>query len=111
MTTPLVFSTSVIDPLEARRQRRQTYHMARRIVGSLAKDLRAIDERLGTLAAAIPQPGPDFDLLEEFGVGVRCVRGDLLGDAIETLEVLAHVDDDGLCRRYEERQRLLAKHG
>ena len=108
--THQVIPVPEIDPLAARRQRRRTFHMARRVIGSLASDLRTIDERLGTLAAAIPQPGDDFELLEELGVGVRCVRGDLLADAIETLEALAYVDDDGLCRRYEERQRLLAEH-
>ena len=107
MTTRLLVSKNSPTPLDVRRQRRETFHMARRIIGSLVNDLRQIDQRLGTLAAAIPKPGEQFELLEEIGDGVRCVRGDLLTDAIETLESLAYLDDDALCRRHSERQRLL----
>ena len=107
MTTRLLVSKNTPTPLDVRRQRRETFHMARRIIGSLVNDLRQIDQQLGTLAAAIPKPGEQFELLEEVGDGVRCVRGDLLADAIETLESLAYLDDDALCRRHAERQRLL----
>ncbi len=105
--TTLFVSRNTPTSLDVHRQRRQTFHMARRIIASLANDLRQIDQRLGTLAATIPKPGDQFELLEEIGDGVRCVRGDLLADAIETLESLAYLDDDALCRRHAERNRLL----
>jgi hypothetical protein len=43
--------------------------------------------------------------------GLRCVRSDLLADAIETMEVLATADDAELRRRFEERHGWLAVEG
>ena len=90
-----------------RRARRRNYHIARRALATFVDQLREIDQRLAILASAIPEPGKEFDVYEELGRGVRCVRTDLLEDAIITLETLAYLDDDALIRRHEERCRLL----
>ncbi len=75
--TTLFVSRNTPTSLDVHRQRRQTLHMARRIIGSLVNDLRQVDQRLGTLAATIPKPGDQFELLEEIGDGVRCVGGQI----------------------------------
>ncbi len=65
-TTRLLVSKNSPTPLDVRRQCRETFHMARRIIGSLVNDLRQIDQHLGTLAAAIPKPGEQFELPEDW---------------------------------------------
>ena len=106
MTNHLLPDPKALVQLGPRRQRRETISTARKVISSLSNDLRQIDQRLGTLSAAIPPQGDQFDVLEELGAGVRCVRSDLMTDAIEPLEALAHLDDEGLFRRYEERLKM-----
>ena len=87
---------SVSTHTTSRRRRRALARTPRGAIGSLAKDLRALDRRMGSLVETLPEPGPTFEPLSELATGLACVRSDLLADAIETLEALATLDDEAL---------------
>ena len=71
----------------------------------ITADLRRIDRQLETLVQALPEPDEDFHILKELRAAADCVRGDLLQDAIETLDNAATLSPIELRRRFEERKQ------
>ena len=98
---------SVSTRTTSRRRRRASARSPRGEIRRLVADLRALDGRMGSLVETLPEPGDVFEPLAELAAGLACVRGDLLADAIATLEALATLDDEALRRRFEERRRWL----
>ena len=74
-------------------------------LAEITADLRRIDQRLDTLAQNLPEPDEDFHILKELRAAADCVRGDLLQDAIETLDNAATLSPIELWRRFEERKQ------
>lgn len=82
---------------------------ARRDLQTIANTLRRQKAALGMVAATLREASIEddgFDVARELAAGADCVREDLLADAIETLEVLARLDDETLRRRFEERWEI-----
>ena len=71
---------------------------------SLAADLEELDHELERLASTLPEATQTFDLLAELGEAARCVRLDLLADAIATLRHAATATEPELRRDFEERR-------
>ena len=107
MLRPALNARSVSSRTESKRQRRTDLRRVQRAIGTLLKDLRALDSLIGGIARELPEPEASFDALAEVGKGLRCVKTDLLADAIETLDTLATLDDAELRRRFEQRQEWL----
>ncbi len=100
---------SVSAPITSEHQRPATVRRVRGAIRTLAADLRALDALIGGIAQELPQGGTTFEALAELGEGLRCVRTDLLADAIETLDALATLDEAELRRRFERRQGWLGR--
>ena len=66
-----------------------------------AAELQAIDHRLAAVADAIT-PRLGQILPSELEAGARCLRSDLLRDAIETLETLGRATEDSVRKRRSE---------
>lgn len=67
----------------------------------LAAELRQLDRRVAAVVDHLELDGGDA-LPMALYEGAQAVRGDLLGDAIETLMALAHENEEGArCRRLE----------
>ena len=111
MLQPTLAVRSVPTRTHTRHQRQAVLQSLRGTVTNLLTDLRNLDARIDGMTQALPTPGTHFDALAEMASGLRCVRSDLLADAIETLEVLATADDAELRHRFEERQGWLAVEG
>lgn len=74
----------------------------RQIILTHAADLEEIDTALERLAENLPEAAQTFDLLAELGEAIRCVRLDLLADALKTLRFAATADEQTLRRDFEE---------
>ena len=74
-------------------------------LAEITADLRRIDHRLETLVQDLPELDEDFHILKELRAAADCVRGDLLQDAIETLDNAATLSPIELRRRFEERKQ------
>ena len=110
MLQPTPSARSASASTDTRRQQ-ASIRRIQRTIGTLTDDLRALDALIGGIAQELPNSGPSFDALAEVGEGLRCVRTDLLADAIETLDALATLDDTELRRRFERRQGWLEAEG
>lgn len=102
---------SVSSPTASSRQRPAGVSRVRGAIRAVTADLRALDALVGGIAQELPRAGESFDVLAEVGEGLRCVRTDLLADAIETLDALATLEDTELRRRFERRQGWLEAEG
>ncbi len=75
-----------------------------RSLRAAARELEAIERRLTALGAQLPPPAEPFELLGELRAAIDCVRGDLLADAIATLQAAGSRSEsrlrrECLCRR------------
>ena len=111
MLQPTPSARSASASTDSRRRRQASIRRIQRTIDTLADDLRALDALIGGIAQELPGAGESFDVLAEVGEGLRCVKTDLLADAIETLQVLATVDEAELRRRFEQRQSWLEAEG
>ena len=111
MLQPTPSARSASASTDTRRRRQASIRRIQRTIGTLTDDLRALDALLGGISQELPNGGPSFDTLAEVGEGLRCVRADLLADAIETLDALATLDDGELRRRFDRRQGWLEAEG
>ena len=107
MLQPTPSARSASASTDSKRRRQVSIRRIQRTIGTLADDLRALDALLRGIAQELPNGGSAFDALAEVGEGLRCVRTDLLADAIETLDALATLDDTELRRRFDRRQGWL----
>ena len=96
---------------ETRRRQQVSIRRIQRTIGTLAEDLRALDALIGGIAQELPPARETFDALAEVGEGLRCVKADLLADAVETLQVIATSNEADLLRRFEQRQSWLEAEG
>jgi hypothetical protein len=80
---------------------------AQQQLAAAAEDLRRLDDRLSTLAAAVA-PDSEAILPAKLRAGVEVVRQDLLSDAIETLAGLAELTEDAAVQRQAEIADALA---
>ena len=74
-------------------------------LAEITADMRRIDQQLEALVQDLPEPDEDFHILKELRAAADCVRGDLLQDAIETLDTAATLSPIELWRRFEERKQ------
>ena len=96
---------------KAKREQRTLIQTVRGAIACLAEKVHDIDRRIESLTSKMPEAGSSFDVLAELGAGLRCVRSDLLADAVETLDALASLDDEALRQRFEERRQWLVDEG
>lgn len=111
MLQPAVNARIVSSRTGSKRQRRADLLRVQKAIGTLGKDLKSLDAVVGGIARELPDPEASFDALAELGEALRCVKTDLLADAIETLDALATLDDAELRRRYEQHQEWLRAAG
>ncbi len=80
------------------------------IQGSLREilhDLQKVDDRLALLSEDLPEPTAEFNLRAELRNALDCVRIELLGDAIATLDGAASQSLERFFVDYRERLRRL----
>ena len=86
-----------------------TLQEAQQALQTIITGLRGIDAELAELSISLPEPTQEFEARAELGGVIRCVRADLLADAIATLEHAGSQGPLGLCVEFHDRQSWLGR--
>ena len=70
-------------------------------------DLQKVDDRLALLSENLPEPTAEFNVKGQLREALDCVRIELLGDAIATLDGAANQSPARFLVDYRERLRRL----
>lgn len=73
----------------------------------IVTDLSKVDDQLALLSELLPEPTAEFNVKAQLREALDCVRIELLGDAIETLDGAASQTPARFLADYRERLRRL----
>ena len=80
----------------------------RAAIFGIAGDLRRLESQITDLCRRLPEGGDDFEPLVEIRGALHCVNGELIADAIETLQFAATRGAAELRDDFDRRRQLLA---
>ena len=77
------------------------------VLREIVADLQKVDDRLALLSERLPEPPSHFSVRAELRNALDCVRIELLGDAIATLDGAATQSPLSFLAEYRQRQKYL----